>query len=104
MGLLTIAGTLGVISPSGNEVGPFWSIEQAALSQVIPSRWLCSSGQREQSSIQRMRSAGMALPDELIRKNNFPEEVDDDAERRGRLGNHAHDLTRPVAIRGANDW
>jgi MFS family permease len=30
-----IAGTIGVISPSGNEVGPFLSIEQAALSEVI---------------------------------------------------------------------
>jgi hypothetical protein len=35
---LVVAGTIGVISPSGNEVGPFLSIEQAALSQVIPSR------------------------------------------------------------------
>src|SRR5438552_14952572 len=35
---LVIAGTIGVISPSGNEVGPFLSIEQAALSQVIPAR------------------------------------------------------------------
>src|SRR5438045_7846023 len=32
---LIIAGTLGVISPSGNEVGPFLSIEQAALSHVV---------------------------------------------------------------------
>ena len=29
--LLTIAGTIGVISPSGNEVGPFLAVEQAAL-------------------------------------------------------------------------
>jgi MFS family permease len=35
---LVIAGTIGVISPSGNEVGPFLPIEHAALSQVIPSR------------------------------------------------------------------
>jgi len=35
---LVVAGTVGVISPSGNEVGPFVSIEQAALSQVIPAR------------------------------------------------------------------
>ncbi len=33
--LLVIAGTIGVVSPSGNEVGPFLSIEQAALSQVV---------------------------------------------------------------------
>lgn len=33
---LILAGTIGVISPSGNEVGPFLSIEQAALSQVVP--------------------------------------------------------------------
>jgi len=36
--LLVVAGTIGVISPSGNEVGPFLSIEQAALSQVVPDR------------------------------------------------------------------
>ncbi len=31
-----LAATIGVISPSGNEVGPFLSIEQAALSQLRP--------------------------------------------------------------------
>ncbi len=36
--LLIFAGTIGVISPSGNEVGPFLSIEQAALSHVVPGR------------------------------------------------------------------
>src|SRR4051812_3841023 len=36
--LLFIAGTLGVISPSGNEVGPFLSIEQSALSHVVSDR------------------------------------------------------------------
>src|SRR5689334_13812964 len=36
--LLVVAGTIGVISPSGNEVGPFLSIEQAALSHVVPDR------------------------------------------------------------------
>jgi len=34
---LIIAGTIGVISPSGNEVGPFLSIEQAALSHIVPA-------------------------------------------------------------------
>jgi MFS family permease len=36
--LLLLAGTIGVISPSGNEVGPFLSIEQAALSHVVSDR------------------------------------------------------------------
>jgi MFS family permease len=36
--LLVLAGTIGVISPSGNEVGPFLSIEQAALSHVVTDR------------------------------------------------------------------
>ncbi len=36
--LLVIVGTIGVISPSGQEVGPFLPIEQAALSQVVPDR------------------------------------------------------------------
>ena len=35
---LLIAGTIGVISPSGNEVGPFLSIEQAALAHVVLDR------------------------------------------------------------------
>ena len=34
--VLLIAGTIGVISPSGNEVGPFLPIEQAALAHVVP--------------------------------------------------------------------
>src|SRR5438105_1633155 len=33
--LLVLAGTVGVLSPSGNEVGPFLPIEQAALSHVV---------------------------------------------------------------------
>ncbi|MDP1830959.1 MAG: MFS transporter [Geothrix sp.] len=35
-GVLVLAATFGVISPSGHEVGPFLAIEQAALSQVLP--------------------------------------------------------------------
>jgi MFS family permease len=34
--LLILAATIGVISPTGNEVGPFLAIEQAALSQIVP--------------------------------------------------------------------
>ena len=34
--LLILAATIGVISPTGNEVGPFLAIEQAALSQTVP--------------------------------------------------------------------
>jgi MFS family permease len=36
--LLVVAGTIGVISPSGHEVGPFLPIEQAALAQVVADR------------------------------------------------------------------
>ncbi len=36
--ILLIAATIGVISPSGNEVGPFLAIEQSALSQATPDR------------------------------------------------------------------
>ncbi len=36
--VLLVAATLGVISPSGNEVGPFLAVEQASLSQLIPDR------------------------------------------------------------------
>ena len=36
--VLLVAATLGVISPSGNEVGPFLAIEQASLSQLVPDR------------------------------------------------------------------
>jgi Arabinose efflux permease len=33
---LAIAAIIGVISPSGNEIGPFLSVEQAALTQLLP--------------------------------------------------------------------
>lgn len=33
--VLLVAATVGVISPSGNEVGPFLAIEQASLSQIV---------------------------------------------------------------------
>ncbi len=35
--LLTLAAIVGVISPSGNEIGPFLSIEQAGLTQLVPN-------------------------------------------------------------------
>ena len=36
-GVLLIAATLGVLSPSGSEVGPFLPIEQASLTEVTPA-------------------------------------------------------------------
>lgn len=36
LALLLIAAIIGVISPTGYEVGPFLSVEQAALSQIVP--------------------------------------------------------------------
>ncbi|MGB8982392.1 MAG: MFS transporter [Anaerolineales bacterium] len=36
--LLIIAAIVGVISPSGNEIGPFLSVEQAGLAQLVPSK------------------------------------------------------------------
>src|SRR4029079_2530958 len=34
--LLILAGGIGVVSPTGNEVGPFLAVEQAALTQTVP--------------------------------------------------------------------
>jgi MFS family permease len=36
--LLIMAAVIGVISPSGNEIGPFLSVEQAGLTQLISSK------------------------------------------------------------------
>src|SRR5260221_8601498 len=36
--LLMLAAIVGVISPSGHEIGPFLSIEQAALSELVSDR------------------------------------------------------------------
>ena len=36
--VLLVAATLGVLSPSGSEVGPFLPIEQASLTEVTPGR------------------------------------------------------------------
>jgi MFS family permease len=33
---LILAAVIGVISPSGNEIGPFLSVEQASLTQLLP--------------------------------------------------------------------
>jgi MFS family permease len=36
--VLAVAATLGILSPTGGEVGPFLAIEQAALAQTLPDR------------------------------------------------------------------
>ncbi|HEX5942383.1 MAG TPA: MFS transporter [Anaerolineales bacterium] len=36
--LLIFAAIVGVISPSGNEIGPFLSVEQAGLTELVPNR------------------------------------------------------------------
>jgi MFS family permease len=36
--VLVVAATIGVLSPSGNEVGPFLAVEQASLAQLVPDR------------------------------------------------------------------
>lgn len=36
--LLIFAAIIGVISPSGNEIGPFLSVEQAGLTQLVPNQ------------------------------------------------------------------
>jgi MFS family permease len=35
--LLIVAAIVGVISPSGNEIGPFLAVEQAGLTQLVPN-------------------------------------------------------------------
>ena len=35
---LVLAATIGVISPTGNEVGPFLAVEQTALAELVPDR------------------------------------------------------------------
>ena len=35
---LIVAATIGVISPTGNEVGPFLAVEQACLAHVVPAQ------------------------------------------------------------------
>ena len=36
--VLTLAAIIGVISPSGNEIGPFLSVEQAGLTQLVTDK------------------------------------------------------------------
>ncbi|HEU4745552.1 MAG TPA: MFS transporter, partial [Anaerolineales bacterium] len=38
MTLLIFAAIVGVISPSGNEIGPFLSVEQAGLTELVPGK------------------------------------------------------------------
>jgi len=56
--VLVIAATIGVISPSGNEVGPFLAVEQASLSQIVgPSGGPASSRATSLSGPSRPRPA-----------------------------------------------
>lgn len=36
--ILVVTATIGVISPTGKEIGPFLSIEQSALAETISTR------------------------------------------------------------------
>jgi MFS family permease len=36
--VLLAAATLGILSPSGNEIGPFLSVEQAGLAELVPAK------------------------------------------------------------------
>jgi MFS family permease len=36
--ILMVAAIVGVISPSGNEIGPFLSVEQAGLTELVPNQ------------------------------------------------------------------
>ena len=59
--VLVVAATLGVLSPSGNEVGPFLAIEQASLAQLVDARRRTSLFARYQvagSDRDRLRVAG----------------------------------------------
>ena len=58
--LLVLAGTVGVISPSGHEVGPFLSIEQAALSHVVTRASL--RGTRSRDRWQQPSARSWAVP------------------------------------------
>ena len=56
--VLLVAATLGVLSPSGNEVGPFLAIEQASLSQLVDARGRTSLFARYQVVGRSRRRAG----------------------------------------------
>ena len=50
--------TIGVISPTGNEVGPFLAVEQAALSQTVPD----ASADRDVRLVQPRRATSRPRP------------------------------------------
>ena len=73
--VLVIAGTVGVISPSGNEVGPFLPIEQAALAHVVPGEtrttvfaWYTLIG----SFATALGSLGAGLVSQTLRRSSLP--------------------------------
>ena len=61
--LLVVAATVGVISPGGNEIGPFLSVEQAALSHVVADerRTDVSPGTTSSARSRPPRGAGAGL-------------------------------------------
>jgi len=83
--LLLAAATVGVISPSGNEVGPFLPIEQAALAQTVP-------GERRTEVFAWYNLAGsVATAAGALCGGALTELME-------QLGTHGADSYRPVAI------
>ena len=58
--VLLVAATLGVLSPSGNEVGPFLAIEQASLAQLVDAKDRTSTFARYQVAGSVATARGLA--------------------------------------------
>jgi MFS family permease len=64
--VLLAAATLGVVSPSGNEVGPFLAVEQAALTGLVPDRRRTSLFARYQLAGSLATAAGTLAAGALV--------------------------------------
>jgi predicted MFS family arabinose efflux permease len=64
--VLLAAATLGVVSPSGNEVGPFLAVEQAALTGLVPDRGRTSLFARYQLAGSLATAAGTLAAGALV--------------------------------------
>lgn len=59
--LVALAGVIGIVSPAAGEIGPFISIEQAILSDIINARKKVEQQQPQQTSADGTRVATVSL-------------------------------------------
>ncbi len=100
--VLLVAATIGVISPSGNEVGPFLAVEQASLAQVTDPARRTSLFARYQVVGAVATAVGAAVAGILVQAAAASVAVPSDAYRAAIVGYALAGVVLAVLFRGVS--